>query len=607
MSISVQAYLDTVAQATPEDLAGFAAASPAIHFGTFVQIHNKENRLITPIPNILQLRMSQVYEQCQAWGIPCRMLVCKPRQVGCSTFAAHIVYHHEQRHRTTGITIADVADNSIGLMKKVADYHQRDQYPWGTKIRVFAKKLESSNGTEHTIDSAENWKAGLSKTRQVFHASEIGKWPRTGVKEDKRVMAAVLPSIAKTPNTLVIAEGTPDGAIGWLYDQWHTKDINGQKNSHSLEEVAAMREAGTLPGIVWIKVFASWFEFEEHQHDGKMGRPATSTAESTMIQRTLTDRERRGIKLYDWSVEQIAWRRAIMVTECGGSEDLFDEYYGEDDVSCFLASGRPRFQMGSLVAMERMTNTRRAERGFATLQEDNKSVSWSLDNDAGDIEIWEPPREGCRYLVSCDPMTGADQTSGKDPDRHSIGVLRQGYDDPGGHSEDPALVARVKAPSITDSDQAAGHIIALSLMYGRCIAVLEINMGHAIMEYLKFSGVPLLMREVFDGRLGLKKKQLGFKLNDNQQRRYVIEALATAIRNMAIRIWDPHVISEMKNFITNLKGRDEARAGSHDDDIFMIAMGYVSLASATMYNGPLRKRREPRDRKDWRTLGDHRG
>ncbi len=606
MSISVEGFRDLIEGASDQELAGFAAVSPAIHFATFVHIHDKGNRLIRPIPNILQLRMSQVYEQCMDWGIPCRMVVCKPRQVGCSTFTAHIIYHHEQRFRSTGITIADVSDNSVGLMKKVAEYAERDAFPWNNQLRSMAKRLEFSNGTVHTIDSAENWKAGISQTRQVFHASEIGKWPKSGVKEDRRVMASVMPSIAKQPNTVVIAEGTPDGAVGWLYDQWHGKDAHGAPNSHYLEDVVKMRAEGTMPGVVWIKVFAAWFEFAEHQHDGQDGRPPLPKGEERAILKTLTERERRGQDLYNWTLGQIAWRRAIIATECGGDEELFDEYYAEDDMCCFLSSGRPRFNMGCVTAMEKMAKLITPERGFLISQPDNKTVQWNRDSQ-GDVEIWEKPQEGCRYLVSCDPMTGTDQTSGKDPDRHSIGVLRQGYDKGihGGDPVDPMLVARVKGPYLADTDQAAGQIINLSRMYGECIVVLEINMGLGILELLKFSGVPLLQREVFDARVGSKKRQFGYKLSNRDERRYVIDALATAIREMAFVIRCPHALGECKTFVTSANGRDEARAGTHDDDIFMLAMGYISLSSATMLSGRVRKRRDPPDRKDWRTIGSH--
>ena len=41
-----------------------------------------------------------------------------------------------------------------------------------------------------------------------------------------------------------------------------------------------------------------------------------------------------------------------MESECSGSEDTFDEYYPEDEVSCFLSSGRPRFNVAALRRLE---------------------------------------------------------------------------------------------------------------------------------------------------------------------------------------------------------------------------------------------------------------
>ena len=102
-----------------DDLAAMARQSPAVHFASCVRIQNKDNDPIQPVPNILQLRMSEVYEVCMELGLPCRMVVCKPRQVGCSTFGALIVYHHGMRWQTAGITISDVAKNSRKMKLKV--------------------------------------------------------------------------------------------------------------------------------------------------------------------------------------------------------------------------------------------------------------------------------------------------------------------------------------------------------------------------------------------------------------------------------------------------------------------------------------------------------
>lgn len=577
--------------ATDEELGQMAMQSPAVHFASCISIQNKDNESIRPVPNILQLRMSEAYEVCMHLGIPCRMVVCKPRQVGCSTFGSHIVYHHGMRFRTAGITISDVAPNSAKLMMKVRDYGVVDRFPWGHRmIKDTSKGLSWTNGTRWEIDSAENWKAGIGDTRQAFHASECAKWPKTGVKNDKRVMSAVLPSISKG-RSVVIAESTPEGASGWMYETW--------QNAVTLDQMLELQASGQDLGVVWIKVFAAWFEFEEHQR-----KQPVSEGERLEIERTMSAREIEGRERHGWTFEQIAWRRDIMRTECGGSEETFDEYYPEDDVRCWAVSGRPRFNVAALMNLEVQSKSKVPQTGHLALQE-NGMVSWAPRGDGhGDILVWEEPREGMRYLVGVDPATGESQTVGKNPDRSSILVWRQAYYDPTTMIEHRArLVARVRSPFFGDGDQVAGHIIRLSRWYGGCLVVPEVNMGLHVLELLKEAGVPIYRRMVPSARVGSTVEQFGFKLKDADQRRSVVEAFATGIREQILDIACPAVIHECKMFVVAQNGREEARGGEHDDDVLCSAMCWYALPSATEYRRTLRRKRRPSDWHSWKKVG----
>lgn len=572
------------------ELGEMALGSPAVHFATCVTIHNKNNEVERPIPNILQLRMSEVYEVCMALGAACRMIVCKPRQVGCSTFASHIVYHHGMRWRSAGITISDKAANSQKLMLKVRDYGVVDRFPWGIRqMKDTSVGLSWTNGTRWEVDSAENWKAGIGDTRQAFHASETAKWPKTGVKNDARVMAAVLPSISKG-RSVVIAESTPEGANGWFYDTW--------QDAVTLDEFLARRASGEDAGIVWIKVFAAWYEFVEHRRKTEVGERERVEMERSLNNREVSLRE-RGIT---W--EQLAWRRDMIRTECGGSEDVFDEYYPEDDVRCFAVSGRPRFDVESLMAMEKRAKGVGFDTGHLVTM-DNGGVVWSRRGDGGgDVMVWEEPREGCRYLVGCDPATGEDQTTGKNPDRTSVLVWRQGYFDPvTGIEHRTRLVARVRPPFFGDGDEVAGHILRLSKWYGGATVVIEVNMGIHIVDRCKDMGVPLYMRKVPSMRVGAEVMQYGWKLKDPEQRRQAVDALAVAVREGVLDIACENVIHEMKMFVVAKNGREEARGGEHDDDVLCAAMSWASMASASEYRRVLRRRRKPVDWKEWRRVG----
>lgn len=533
--------------------------------------------------------MSETYEVFQHLGKPLRMIVCKPRQVGCSTFAQHIVYLHARKTRCRALVVSDKKDNSADLMEKAKSYESCDSYPWKQTFRSNANILTFSNGSLIEIDTAESPKAGIGKSRQAFHASEVSKWPRGGVKSDKKTMAAIMPSVTKTSASVVIAESTPDGSSGWFFDTW--------QEAWTLEEYLEALEKGKDPGIVWIKVFAAWFEFEEHQMP-------VSEAERRQIRMCLTKREQEGVLRYGWTEEQISWRRSTMVSDCAGSEDTFDEYYPEDEVSCFLASGSPRFNMAALSLMEKIGKSIQKDTGFLNIQPDGQ-VSWSpAPANEADVELWEHPQIGCRYLVACDPATGADQTNSKDPDRTSIQVWRQGYTDPQTLREFKArMVARIKSPYFGEGDEVASSITRLSRYYGNCITVLEVNMGLHILELLKLSSVPLYSRTVVDYHTFSRKEQLGFKLTDKDLRRALVQALATAIREGEIEVASEDWYREAKAFITSPNGKDEARSGEHDDDILCSAMGWYTIGVATEFKEKYRKRRKPKDFKDWKSVG----
>lgn len=567
-----------------------AGVSALVHFETCAKIEVETPygiKLVTPKANVFQRRLYEAYETLLAIGVEeIRILGLKIRQCGGTTASCHIQYHHSQRFKSKSVTIANIASNSQAILAKMKLYSQHDRFPWGNPLDPGEIKLRWKNGSEAEITSAESMNPGISRTRTAALFSEACKYPRKGVKDDKKIMASVLPSV----NQLAIAESTPEGADGWFYEQWHgTKDMPG---ALSLDDyLAALKRGERKPGNGWVKVFAAWFEFEENR------RPVTE-GERAKIERTLTNRERQGIRAYKWDFEQIAWRRDTMASECGGSEELFDEFYPEDDVSCFLSSGRPRFDMRSLVAMERRAMEQIHETGH--LDDQGAGVIFTPNEAAGQIQIFERPKPGCRYILWCDPATGEDQTESKDPDRYSIGVLRTGYV-MDSVARIPKVAARVKAPCTDESDQITNHIINLSKFYGSCLIVLEINMGLHILEKLKLSGLPIYKREVIDPMDGKTKRYMwGWKLKDRDQRRTVIDCLAIHIRDGTIDPSDPHIIKECKTFVVAKNGREEARSGCHDDDVLGLGMAVYCEGAATLYKGQVRRRQPDRDWKSWR-------
>lgn len=580
----IQALL---ADLTPDEKLELVRQNPALHFGSYLQIYDKGNQPRTAHPNILQRRMNLAYMTMRALGIPVRILVCKIRQCGGTTFSLEIAYTHCMTRRTEALVISNIVPNSEKALSRLADYRRMDSFPWGIQVTPKVGTIQFSNGSCCEVTSAVSDNPGISRTRQFIVMSEVGKWPKNGVQNDKKIAGDLLPSVSSRSDTVVIAESTPEGAAGWFYDMW--------QEALYLDDFLAAKESGvSIPGNGWVKVFAAWFEFEENRITGLKPREVEG------IRQTMTDAERNGIADYGWTFEQIAWRRATIANECGGSEKAFEENYAADDESCWLASGRPRFDMRVIARLKARAKGTQARVGFL-MRQDNETVAWA-DDQAGDILIWEMPRVGMRYIVSGDPATGEDWTDGDDPDRHSVQAWRAAYADEHGVEHNAKLVARVRPPFQGASDITAMHIAHLSWFYGGALCALEMNMGIAILERLMDMGVPLYKREVVDDADRDKPLyKIGFKTKDRSLKRQLTDCLAAHLRESKVDVLCPHWLDEAARYIIDANGTERAGSG-HDDDVIGGAIGLYCLPSATLYVEKRRRRQQPKDRRLWRAV-----
>lgn len=570
----VQRFRHMLDTSSEEELQALAYNSPAVHFALYLEIKDKNNRWIRPEPNVLQLRVSETIETIRARcsGLRVRIIGVKPRRAGLSTFSLHCGYHEAMKRTIEGITIADCKKNSEMLIEKLGEFTSHDSYPWENPlVRNPSGEFEWANGSIWTVDTAENPDAGVGGTRQFGHFSEVAKYPQTEKKNDKKTMAAALPSLSGS-DTIAISESTPEGAAGWFYETF-------DEESMWLDDFLKRWDQGYRPEQIWIRVFAAWHEFADNARQ----TPVTDV-ERAEIDATLSDDEKEGREKYRWTYEQIAWRRDTIQSECSGDSKIFSYYYPSDPVTCWITSGSPRFDISKLVEMKRKAKFAPYETGYLVRQDGQRNVTWSQAvGDSGEITVWEFPKEGMAYVICCDPATGESQTIGADPDSTSIGVWRQKYYDPDLRRAFPAkLVARYRYSFKGDDDIAAGHIDRLSQFYGRCICGLEVNQGLQVLRCLKDANVPLYKRIVESHRTKAKEEQYGFKLTDQNQRRMVIEGLAAAIRSEEIDVPCVHMIDEMIKFVVKSNGRAEASSGAHDDDVLQAAMAWEVLPSATV-------------------------
>ena len=550
------------------------ASSAALWFATCAKILTKDQRLVTPDPNIYQLRILEVYEWCMANGVPCRILALKPRQKGSSTVSAAVVYHHCRRFRSRALQIADRYKNSDNLFAMTCRYAENDDFPWLSQWQATATSatLMCNDQLWSRIDrdTAENPRAGRSGTLQVLHVSEAAHFANRGEKSAEKTMLSLLNSLADIPLSVAIVETTANGSAGWFYEHW--------QRAATLEEALAGRN-----GNGWIKVFAPWHVFE----DSRLSLPEFLSSQNAP---ELSEREQRGITLYGWDRAQIAWRRWTLAQKCGGREELFDQEYPEDERVAFLTSGRPRFSMAGLTRLRAMQKNHTARCGFLRESANGEGMFFE-PHTSGWVQIWEEPREGMRYLLWCDTATGREQTrESRDPDRHSILVLRQGYATPTGEHGNAMLVARVRPPCFDDWHILEDKVIVLCQYYGRCLIGVEVPMGLTLLEGLRRAGMPLFKRRMTgSGGAGgptTPLEKLGFQSN-TATKPMVIGSLSRALDgDPPLDIFDAHAINELGSFVVHDDGRVAALPGKHDDDVMALAMAVHHLPLATPYRHP---------------------
>lgn len=542
---------------------------PLIHFAAFTQIEGKEHEWITPTPNCLQLDIAEAYDWCMANNVPCRLIILKPRQVGCSTFCAELCYHHVRRIPSDMIIMGDVAKRTEKVWSIFQDIPTRDSFDWKdsavttrhTEKTIFTYSDKSTGLVEH--DTALDPKAGISGTRQVVWLTEAARYMKSQGR-DKKVITAVLNSLPPNPKTLGIAESTPEGASGWFYENW--------QGAVTLEQ----RKKGIV-GNGWIKVFAAWFEFSEH-------RLARTPENFEYFEGDLSKRERRGIDLYNWNDEQIAWRRKKILQDCANDPRMFDQDFAEDAESCFLASGRPRFDMEAVTRYEKRAQVAHGLGQVGILNRTDRGEVNFLPTDSGESWVWviEKPKPGFSYYAAMDCCLGEQSEGSAFPDAHAFGVMRAGYFDRNVWVK-PRLVCVIDVPNGCrwDDSLVAERAKRILDWYGDCEVAPEINNGLGVLHAFKENGARVYQREKMDNMYpGAPLNVIGWDTNKNT-RPMVIDAISKAITNQDFDCEYLPAIEEMKTFIISDRGKAEAKSGCHDDWVMMLGILLFLLERAS--------------------------
>lgn len=536
--------------------------------------------------NYLQLKVSEIIAHCIRAQVPCRMILLKPRQKGCSTFSVAAFYRWLSNDKKRGCIIGGAHDQGDNLFKMLKLYSENDGFAGRNKAKVMDREARWPNGSRAVQQTARNPEAGRSGTFEAVVATEVARWAEEGVANAADVLAGLLKCVPDLPGTLIILESTASGASGDFYNRWQT--------GITFEELQAGKDG-------FVKVFAPWFVFDDAQRD--------PVREDIASEDDYTEKEREIARKHRLTDRQVAWMRWAIREECKGDFDTFCQDYPFDEETAFLRSGRRRFNGNCLSKMKESARLYPAEFGVFEMQGDEVIFRPTSSAEAR-VMRWEQPREGCAYLQSVDVMTGASQASGKDPDNHAPLLWRKGYFEHGRGWVPPRLVCRLigdwpewernkKYELRWDIDVLEEQVWRMSRYYGNCLIAPEMNMDRGMVELLKLRGANIYEREQFNRREQTRTKALGWVTN-TQTREMAIETLAKHIREYGtdgggVDIHCPMLLDELGNFIVRESGRSEAMGGKHDDCVLSAAIGLTLIEGATTFRRVERVAPLPRD------------
>jgi len=394
----------------------------------------------------------------------------------------------------------------------------------GDPLLCFKRKTENKlqlnfeeAGSRFILGSAQSKSFGHGMTLQKVHGSEFARWPHI---ED---MWSGITQAVPTDSGEITLETTANGAYGKFYDLYQEARVN--------------------PGKPWTPIFFRWMDDEQYRLDCLpdeaneiLGEVLRGDGEFGSEEQDLA--QRLAVEPKFLSPEQWKWRR-YKRRELG---QTFFEQYPEDDVSCFLASGRPFFDVLKVAKCPDGTVIAKHE--------------------ADDLWIYEDPIVGRTYVLWADPAEGIERESGTDPTAWGVLDAQTG--------EDVAVFLGYITPS-----ELARQIDKWGRIYNDALVAVERNNhgGTVLLLLSDRHAYPNIYHH--SDRLkddGEEEKRPGFPTNVTT-RPIMLDDLDMAIREGSYQPIDLRMKQQMQSFHVNAKGRAEAKSGKHDDLVLGRAIG----------------------------------
>lgn len=450
---------------------------------------------------------------------PVRYIILKARQEGVSTIVEALIYWWTATHKNVKSKIvAHDGDTSKQLYEMFRRYYDNSNilFKPATKYNTRTDLTfdnDQGTGLKSQIDvaSAQNTGTGRGQTIQWLHGSEVAMWPNGA-----ELVAGLMQAVPKLPNTAIFLESTANGIGDFFHKTWQAAKANNS---------------------VFKPLFFSWAEHEEY------------TLKSPNDFK-LTKEEAKLKKDHNLTNDQLYWRRQTM-REFTADEQKFYQEYPLTDVEAFLASGRSRFDIPSLVKMEKLCKPAKT---YEIYERNDLEVKLLL---GAPLKIWKMPDASKNYVIGADVAEGI----GND---YSVATVMD--------EDNMETVARWRG----DAEPAEfGEILdQLGRLYNNALIAAEINNhGLTTVQRLRDLNYTNLYRREkgIDERYEEYTSKLGWR-TDRKTKPLMIDAISEAITYGKLIDPDLTFIRECMSYVIDERGRTNAQVGEHDDTVIATAI-----------------------------------
>lgn len=344
-----------------------------------------------------QLKLNAAKRKQQQEGKPVRIIALKPRRAWFTAGVCAEMFHEVPFF--PGRKGLIIADNFDPAALEAFDYMVQFQTGYkpfglhGCKIKLprlvkdTEQELRWDNDSGIDVMSAQGGDVGRGGGRHFLLGDEVAFW-----RSAEKTLTAVLNMVPKLPGTMVVLQSTANGVGGEFYE---------------------LCQKAMDPAIDsgWQFLFFSWLEHPPY----RMGFDGPN--EKVAFQQSLDKGENELLTVHGATLEQLAWRRLTISTECRGKVELFHQEYPTTAEEAFLSSGRPALTVSTLVRMPVWRDPLVGE--LQELEEYPKKKLKFVPRDYGPLVIGRKPDPARQYVAGADPSKGIDVSEsgrGTDPD-----------------------------------------------------------------------------------------------------------------------------------------------------------------------------------------------